>query len=251
MSDKAQKLFSGRTYRERGQLSGRKHLGRLEKKKDYKARADAYNRKAERLKILNRLADNKNPDEFYHRMVSTKLQGGKHIAQLNDKSTQGKQKDIINETSQVLNYLTSKRVSESRKLDRLKNSLPHLSWTPEEALNKKTKSHIVFVDSKEAVDNFEAPEYFDTKPEMMMRKFNRPKNKQLKKIEFECQPYTSLSAYHEVAGRLERCEKLSAMESKLRQKKNLADSYNRPIAKLSDETKTAPAVYKWSCRRQK
>ena len=256
MSSKAQKIFGGRSYRERGQTLDRQHLGRLEKKKDYKIRANAYSRKAERLKILHRLADNKNPDEFYHRMVSAKLKGGVHITEEDEvRASLVPQKDGINETSQALKYMTSKRVSENNKINRLKKNLPHLSWSPDENLNEssrkqKAKSHLVFVDSKDDLDKFEAPVYFDTHPQMMSRKFNRPKSKQLMEFEFQSQS-SSLSAYREIAGRIDRHEKLYAIESKLRQKKNLSDSYNRPIAKLKDESKTSPAIYKWSCRRMK
>ena len=57
-----------KTYRERGQLQRRKHLGILEKKKDYKRRSRDFKQKDETIKKLGQKASLRNPDEFYHKM---------------------------------------------------------------------------------------------------------------------------------------------------------------------------------------
>ena len=57
-----------RTYRERGQLHRRQHLGILEKKKDYRVRARDFKQKTETIKKLARKAQLRNPDEYYHKM---------------------------------------------------------------------------------------------------------------------------------------------------------------------------------------
>lgn len=51
-----------RKYRERGQLSNRAHLGILEKKQDYKQRAQNYHKKEDMLNKLKEKADLKNED---------------------------------------------------------------------------------------------------------------------------------------------------------------------------------------------
>ncbi|KAH1435459.1 hypothetical protein KXX32_008544 [Aspergillus fumigatus] len=68
-----------RQHRERGQLEGREKWGILEKHKDYSLRAKDYNAKKAKLKRLQELAANRNPDEFAFGMMSAHSQKkGKH-----------------------------------------------------------------------------------------------------------------------------------------------------------------------------
>lgn len=60
------------THRERAQPRARKHLGLLEKHKDYVQRAKDYHKKEDRLRALRRKAAERNPDEFYFRMTQAK-----------------------------------------------------------------------------------------------------------------------------------------------------------------------------------
>ena len=67
-----------RVHRERSQPKARAKLGLLEKKKDYKERAQAFHRKKDRLRALQLKAAFRNPDEFNFKMVrtQTKVRGG-------------------------------------------------------------------------------------------------------------------------------------------------------------------------------
>jgi len=63
-----------RKYRERSQPQDRKHKGFLEKHKDYVLRAQDYHKKEKKLHKLMEKARLRNPDEFYFKMVHSKLQ---------------------------------------------------------------------------------------------------------------------------------------------------------------------------------
>jgi len=67
-----------RMYRERGQLKSRDHLGLLEKKRDYKRRAKDYHSKENVIKKLSEKARQRNPDEFYYKMVNATIKDGEH-----------------------------------------------------------------------------------------------------------------------------------------------------------------------------
>ena len=51
----------------------------LERKKDYKARADDFHRKEKALEALQRKAEERNPDEFYFGMEHARTRGGVHV----------------------------------------------------------------------------------------------------------------------------------------------------------------------------
>lgn len=62
-------LIPRRQYKERGQLSGRKHLGLLlEKTKDRRKRQQNFHHKDNLIKNLSVKAQLRNPDEFYYKM---------------------------------------------------------------------------------------------------------------------------------------------------------------------------------------
>ncbi|KAL3468187.1 small-subunit processome [Aspergillus heterothallicus] len=74
-----------RQHRERGQLKGREKWGILEKHKDYSLRAKDYNTKKSKLKRLEEIARDRNPDEFaFGMMNSHTAKAGKHGTGMRD-----------------------------------------------------------------------------------------------------------------------------------------------------------------------
>jgi hypothetical protein len=69
-------LFSSSAH---SQPARRHRLGLLEKKKDYKLRAEDYNEKKKRIQKLKEKAALRNPDEFYYKMQSLKTGQSGHV----------------------------------------------------------------------------------------------------------------------------------------------------------------------------
>lgn len=242
-----------RTHRERGQVESRAHLGHLEKKKDYRLRADDHHRKAKTLKLLKQKALDKNPDEFYFNMVNTVKKDGVHERRekTEPEHTEAQLKLMF---SQDLKYVNMKRSTELKKIERLKSSL-HLIDCDDKPKNK----HTVFVDSKKEVKQFDAAKYFKTHPSLVSRTYNRPKLETLKSGELsslaELGSLEELSnerkkKYKELKKRIEREKELSIIAQKMERKKQLTDTKSEKT-KLSAETKDAPAQYKWTFQRKR
>eukprot|EP00118_Oscarella_pearsei_P004094 m.17024 g.17024 ORF g.17024 m.17024 type:complete len:133 (+) comp27274_c0_seq3:24-422(+) len=100
-----------RSHKERHQPYSRRKLGLLEKHKDYVVRARDYHSKQNQLKLLREKASNRNPDEFYYKMVNTRLKDGKHFQSSNDNFTPEELKLM---KSQDLTYTQLKRSQESK-----------------------------------------------------------------------------------------------------------------------------------------
>ena len=150
------KAIPKRQYKERSQLSSRKHLGQLEKKKDYKLRAQDTHKKEKQLSTLREQALTKNPDEFYFAMENTRLVSGKHtrLSKDPDPSTQKRQKIIDG------NLLTMKMQSKLNKMNQLKGQLHLIDAEP-------SNSHTIFVKSIDKLDNFDLAQHFNTDPELV------------------------------------------------------------------------------------
>ena len=96
------KYIPKRKFRERSQLEKRKKLGFLEKKQDFKLRADDFHQKEKRYKKLKEEARLKNPEEFYFKMANSKVVDGEHIGMREEKDinkrigTQNKLLNLVN-----------------------------------------------------------------------------------------------------------------------------------------------------------
>jgi len=166
-----------KTHRERGQVSGRKHLGLLEKRKDYILRAKNFHKKEETLKTLRKKAAEKNPDEFYFQMVSSKTKDGVHI-QPRDSTTYTKPQIDLMKT-QDLNYLNLQKSKESNKIRKLQENLHFL-----EESDKQIRNHTFFCDSKKEEKEFDAAIHLSTLPSLLKHTHNRPTLEMLQNTNF-------------------------------------------------------------------
>jgi len=206
-----------KTHRERGQITGRKHLGLLEKHKDYKLRAKDFHRKENTIKALKKKAFEKNPDEFYFGMIKNKTKDGVHIKQRESKTYTADQIKLLK--SQDLNYINLKRSAELKKIEKMQNNLHLLDVVDNEA-----REHLFFVDSKEEAKTFDAAEKFNTLPELLGRGHNVPTMDMLMNSEFDFNSTSTLDrkgkkysdkSYKELAGRIKREQQLSQAREEL------------------------------------
>ncbi|CAG8485251.1 6381_t:CDS:2 [Ambispora leptoticha] len=265
-----------RNHKERAQPYKRERYGILEKHKDYVLRARDYHAKQERLKKLREKAYFRNPDEFYFKMINSKTKGGVHVSERNNAFSG----DVIKLLkSQDLNYIKTQRDIGRKKIEKLQNQLHFLASNDDEVVdeeNEGTKkkdsnkqetlqknanriesNHIIFFDTEEEVKNFDPAKHFNTLPELVNRKFNRPRIetlekqalvlpediKQLRKMQKE-----RINKYQELADRLEREDKFVTLEQELVTQKNLMGKGRRKKVGID---KNGLAVYKWKNERKK
>uniref|UniRef100_UPI00358E4DD5 probable U3 small nucleolar RNA-associated protein 11 n=1 Tax=Myxine glutinosa TaxID=7769 RepID=UPI00358E4DD5 len=246
---KATKSFR-RIHQERSQPKSRKNLGLLEKKKDYKIRARHWHRKQDLLLALRRKAEEKNPDEFYYKMTSTKLQDGVHETSAAEPTVTEDQQKLMK--TQDICYVQMKCMSEAKKIERLKGELHFLESEEESG------RHTFFVDTKDEVSSFDLASRLDTDPELIPRIFNRPKLHTLQTRPvvgstdprvLKRQARTRAQQYHLLEQHVAREAKLLVTQQKIQTRKDLLDK--RQKVKVKPETKSSPAIYRFKLERQR
>lgn len=243
-----------RNHHERAQLGSRNFLGLLEKKKDYKLRANDFHKKQNLLSALRKKAMEKNPDEFYYKMISSKLEDGVHRANREawDVEVTEEQRKMMR--TQDLKYVEMKRLAETTKIERMKGEL-HLL----DAKGKQESQHTFFVDSKREVQDFSLAERLNTVPELVGRAYNRPTLETLKTkfikgptdehslqklARQRCHQYTILTQ------RIVRERKLYVIGQKIQSRREITTEKTKRV-KTSSETKKAAAVYKYEAKRKR
>ncbi|XP_041842759.1 probable U3 small nucleolar RNA-associated protein 11 [Melanotaenia boesemani] len=242
-----------RNHHERSQPSFRKNLGLLEKKKDYKLRANDHHKKQNTLAALRKKALEKNPDEFYYKMISSKLEDGVHVMKEAKEEVEvtEEQKKVMR--TQDIKYVEMKRVAESKKIERLKGEL-HLL----DAESKQKNKHTFFVDSKKQVQTFNLASHLDTAPELVDRVYNRPTLKTLetRSIQGAVDPRSVAKLakqgkhqYKILSQRIDREKKMFVISQKIQTRKDLQDKTKK--VKVKKETTTTAAIYKFEAKRKR
>ena len=139
------KYIPKRKYRERSQFERRKKKGFLEKKKDYKIRAEDYHKKEAKYKKLKEAARTRNPDEFYHRMLKAKIIDGEHIEFSEEKTLQDK---IVSNTK-FINLVNFKKSQIEKEKEKLKVDLQ----LNRDLFKGKKYKKILFYDNEDDVLN--------------------------------------------------------------------------------------------------
>lgn len=177
------------THKERAQPRARTHLGILEKKKDYKQRAEDYHRKQDRIRAMKEKAAMRNPDEFYFGMHKHQVVDGQH-----QKTKRARQEqfdaEIGDETirlmkDQDLSYIRMQKQKDVKKAERLQSTLHFLEANDIDnngPASTKKRKHTVFVETPQEAQEFDPAKHFDTLPELVDRSFNRLRKSDLEKL---------------------------------------------------------------------
>lgn len=241
-----------KTHRERHQPEARKHLGLLEKKKDYVARAKDYHEKQQTLKLLRKRALNKNPDEFHFHMINSKVEDGVHREK--DKEDTHTPEQIKLMETQDLKYVAYKRNIEAKKVDKLQSQLHMI-----DAANEVKNQHIFFVDDPEERKNFDLAKKLDTHPALLSRRTNRPKLSRLKDMKLPEINETQLEkleqqkqmSYKELQKRIMRERELTIVQQKLEMERALKDKKVKKPKLIRKATADNAPIYKWRFERKR
>lgn len=223
-----------KTHKERHQPESRQHLGLLEKKKDYVLRAKDYNEKKTTLKLLRKRALNKNPDEFYHHMINSKVEDGMHFDKETEPEDTPEQIQLMR--TQDLKYIVSKRTQEFKKIEKLQAQL-HLTSVDIEKKNK----HIYFDTEKKR----EAEER--TLNFLMCKELPDVDEKTLIKNATKRQAF-----YKELSKRIERERELAIIQQKIEMSRAIESKKCKlPPKRVKKGTKDRAPVYVWRYERKK
>ena len=159
-------------HKERSQPYERQKWGLLEKRKDYQLRSRDYNAKKAKKAALSAIAKERNPDEFYFGMTSSRTRdGGIRVAERPDSEALPQDAVKLLKT-QDAGYIRVQAEMERRKIEDLEGRLAFVAGGAK-------KKHTVFVEAELEAKRFDAAEFFDTHPDLVDRGFNRPKLEQL------------------------------------------------------------------------
>jgi len=152
-----------RNHKERSQLAHRKHLGLLEKHKDYVQRARDHHAKRDKLHRLRQKAADKNQDEFYLGMVGKKTEKGVHVESRGNKALDNDVVSLLK--TQDAGYVRKQIISEKKKLQALAEDIaPRVPGMRLDYLKKKPhyvtalkRAHLLGAVDEEA-DTGDSPE---------------------------------------------------------------------------------------------
>ncbi|XBW36995.1 hypothetical protein QEN19_002575 [Hanseniaspora menglaensis] len=153
-------------HRERSQIQSRSKFGFLEKHKDYTKRAKDYHAKQNTLKILRSKVSDRNPDEYYHKMNSQKMDARSGLLIKDREESESLSMDQIKLLkSQDSNYL---KILQQQNLKQILKRKESLLFNGE-----NERKHKVFVDNDTDLKQFDLAKRFNTTKDLLDRVENR------------------------------------------------------------------------------
>lgn len=279
------KYIPKRKYKERGQLESRKRLGFLEKKKDYKVRAEDYHKKESKYKKLVESARTKNPDEFYFQMNNSKIIDGENFTLREDSDRVKVVNQRLSNHQKVLNLVNHKRsqlMKSTKKLEEELNGVTNnliektenddddndnVDYSDDEnrednnnnsnsnGNDNKPFKHKLFFDSLEEIENFDAEKHFSSK--FINNTLNRIRDDQLSKFNFnscnlskaeiKAQAFEKKAELKKLIQSRERLNTLTKISNTLDYQKNMI----KPGKKRKLENDDGLCNYKFFAERKK
>ncbi|KFV75003.1 putative U3 small nucleolar RNA-associated protein 11, partial [Dryobates pubescens] len=223
-----------------------------------------YHKKQNALRALQKKALDKNPDEFYFKMIRSQLRDGVHVVKQPKDEVTPEQMKLMR--TQDIKYVETKRMAEAKKIERLKSEL-HLL----DAEGKSPNKHLFFLDSRKegkaqtAADRnllgfreFDIATHLDTVPELVGRVYNRPTIATLQKqtlkgatdpVHLKKLAQQRKNQYDLLKQRIEREKAMFVVAQKIQTRKDLLDKTHK--VKVKKETTTSPAIYKFKFQRKR
>ncbi|PIA30784.1 hypothetical protein AQUCO_05400113v1 [Aquilegia coerulea] len=222
--------FNARAHKERSQPQWRKKFGILEKHKDYVERAKAFHKKEDIIKKLKEKASFRNPDEFYFKMIKTKMVDGVH--RIESDAKQYTQEELALMKTQDIGYLFQKIQSEKKKIERLSSMLHSID-------NQLPNKHVYFAEDREEAKEIQLQSSQEKKLPISVQVPDTIKRK------------TAIS-YRELEARKKRLNDLEKLHSDMTLQKELQKSGRK--RKLREDEIVCPTtgpVYKWRAERKR
>ncbi|XP_021729489.1 probable U3 small nucleolar RNA-associated protein 11 isoform X1 [Chenopodium quinoa] len=222
--------ISKREYKERSQPASRKKFGLLEKHKDYVVRAREFHKKEDMLRRLKEKAANRNPDEFYFKMINTSTRDGVHRPE--SEANKYTPEELLLMKAQDLGYVLQKIQSEKKKIEKRQAVLHSLD-------NRPSSKHIYFAEDSEEANEILSRSSNDEElhtsvsvPSAIKKKMN--------------------ASYKELEARMKRVENLERVYAEMALQKELQKKGRK--RKLREDEIVCPTdrpVYKWRAERKR
>lgn len=226
-------------HKERAQPKERRRWGLLEKKKDYRLRAQDYHKKEAHLKLLRKKAAERNPDEYYHGMVRRRTENGILVHERKEEELTPEQLKLYK--TQDIGYIRVLVSTERKKIDKLEKEL----------LLTSTGQHTVFVEDQKSAKDFSAAKFFKTDESLVNRRENRLRKDQLESQDLSIGISTGsaeekLEKYKELEERLERLADLERVQQQLE-----LDREKSKDKSFSEQVVNGKTVTKWEAIRKR